>query len=92
MKDKQCNSETRIRSVEEVKNVSLSINNDKPPGSDNLDGRYCHSYLPYLQFKPSRKCVLSGLDGSKSHSATQEQQSTLYWFKQSTNQLVTNPK
>ena len=36
-------------SVEEVKKWLLPINNDKPPGSDNLDGkllsgRYCHIY------------------------------------------------
>ena len=37
MKDKHCNFEFRKVSVEEV-NKLLSINNDKPPGSDNLDG------------------------------------------------------
>ena len=43
-----------------------------------------HSYLSALQPKPTGKCVPSGLEGSKSHSATQEQQSTLYWLKQPT--------
>ena len=39
MKDKICTFEFRVEvSVEEVKKVLLSINNDKPPGSDNLDG------------------------------------------------------
>ena len=37
MKDKHCNFEFRKVSVEEVK--ILSINNDKPPGSDILDGK-----------------------------------------------------
>ena len=39
MKDKRCNFELRKVSVEEVKKVLLSINNDKPTGSDNLDGK-----------------------------------------------------
>jgi hypothetical protein len=75
MKDKICNFEFHNVSVEEVKTWLVSINNDKPPGSDNLDGqlgdnsgRNSHSYLPYLQF--TWKCVPSGLEGSKSHSAT----------------------
>ena len=38
MKDNNCNFEFRKVSVEEVKKVLLSINNDKPSGSDNLDG------------------------------------------------------
>jgi hypothetical protein len=36
---------------------------------DNIR-RYCHSYLPYLQFKSTS--VPSGLEGRKSHSATKE--------------------
>ena len=39
MKDKHCNFKFHKVSVEEVKKVMLSINNDKPPGSDNLDGK-----------------------------------------------------
>ena len=39
MKDKHYNFEFRKMSVEEVKKLLLSINNDKPPGSDNLDGK-----------------------------------------------------
>ena len=38
MKDKNCTFEFCKVSVEEVKKVLLSINNDKPPGSANLDG------------------------------------------------------
>ncbi|CDQ66726.1 unnamed protein product [Oncorhynchus mykiss] len=39
MKDKNCTFEFRKVSVEEVKKLLLSIINDKPPGSDNLDGK-----------------------------------------------------
>ena len=39
LKDKHCTFEFRKVSVEEVKKLLLSINNDKPPGSDNLDGK-----------------------------------------------------
>jgi hypothetical protein len=39
MKDKNCHFELRKLSVEEVKKILLSINNDKPPGSDNMDGK-----------------------------------------------------
>ena len=39
MKDKNCTFEFRKVNVEEVKRLLLSINNDKPPGSDNLDGK-----------------------------------------------------
>jgi hypothetical protein len=39
IKDKRCNFVLCKVSVEEVKNVLLSVNNDKPPGSDNLDGK-----------------------------------------------------
>ena len=39
MKDRNCTFEFRKVSVEEVKELLLSINNDKPPGSDNLDGK-----------------------------------------------------
>ena len=35
MKDKNCTFEFRKVSVEEVKKILLTINNDKPPGSDN---------------------------------------------------------
>ena len=38
MKDKNCTFELRKVSVEEVKKW-LSINNEKPPGSDNIDGK-----------------------------------------------------
>ena len=71
MKDKNCTFEFCEVSVEEVKVFLMSINNDKPPGSDNLDGKllrimadYFHSYLPHLQFKPTRERVPSGLEGS----------------------------
>jgi hypothetical protein len=37
MKDKHCHFEFRKVSLEEVKNVLMSINSEKPPGSDNLD-------------------------------------------------------
>jgi hypothetical protein len=78
-KDKHCNFEFRKVRVEEVNKLLLSINNEKPPGSDNLDGKftednseqYCHSYLPYLQSKHTRKCMPSGLEGSKMNSSTQ---------------------
>ena len=39
MKDKICIFELHKVIVEEVKKVLLSINNDKPPVSDNLDGK-----------------------------------------------------
>ena len=39
MKDKNSTSEFHKVSVEEVKKCVLSINNDKPQGSDNLDGK-----------------------------------------------------
>ena len=78
MKDKNCTFKFHKVNVEEVKQLLLSINNDKPPGSENHggkntednSGRYCHSYLPHLQFKPTRKCVPSDLEGSKSNYAT----------------------
>ena len=38
-KDKNCSFEIRKVSVKEVKKLLLSINNDKPLGSDNLDGK-----------------------------------------------------
>ena len=38
MKDKNCTFEFCKVSVEEVKKL-FSINNDNPPGSDNLDGK-----------------------------------------------------
>jgi hypothetical protein len=38
MKHKHYNFEFRKVSVEEVQTLLLSSNNDKPPGSDNLDG------------------------------------------------------
>ena len=53
--------------------------------TEDDSARYCHSYLPYLQSKPTGKCVPSGLEGSQSHSTTQEE------LKQPTNQPVTNP-
>jgi hypothetical protein len=72
MKDKHRNFEF---CVEEVK--KLSTNNDKPPGSDNLDGillriiaddiatHTCHIFnLNLLESVPS------GLEGSKSNYAT----------------------
>ena len=39
MKDNNCTFEFCKVRVEEVKNVLLSINNDKPLGSNNLDGK-----------------------------------------------------
>jgi hypothetical protein len=39
MKDKHCNFEICKVSVDEVNKLLLSINDDKPPGSDNLDGK-----------------------------------------------------
>ena len=39
MKDRNCNFEFRKVSVEEVKKMLLSTNNDKPPGFDNLYGK-----------------------------------------------------
>ena len=39
--------------------------------TEDNSGWYCHSYLPYLRFKPTRKCVPSGLKESKSPSANQ---------------------
>ena len=39
MKDNNCTFEFHKVSVEEVKQLLLSINNDKPPVSDNLDGK-----------------------------------------------------
>ena len=39
MKDKNCTFEFLQVSVEEVKQVLLSINNGKPAGSENLDGK-----------------------------------------------------
>ena len=40
MKDKHCNFEFHKVSVEEVKKILLSINIDKPLGSDNLGGKW----------------------------------------------------
>jgi hypothetical protein len=82
MKDKHCNFEFRKVSVEEVKKIyccllimtshlDLSVCLDLKITEDNIR-RYCHSCLPYLQSKPTIKCVPSCLEGSKSHSATQE--------------------
>ena len=48
MKDKNCSVEFRKVSAEEVKNLLLSINNDKPPGSDNLDGKLLREISPLL--------------------------------------------
>ena len=39
MKDNNCTFEFRKVSVEEVKHFLFSINNDKPSGSENLDGK-----------------------------------------------------
>ena len=39
MKDKNYTFKFCKVSVDEVKNLLLPINNDKPPGSDNLDGK-----------------------------------------------------
>ena len=39
MKDKHCHFEFLKVIVEDVKEYLLSINNNKPPGSDNLDGK-----------------------------------------------------
>jgi hypothetical protein len=39
MKDKNCTFEICEVSVEAVKKLLLSINNDKPPGSGQLDGK-----------------------------------------------------
>ena len=39
MKDKNCSFDSCKVFVEEVKRLLLSINNDKPPGYDNLDGK-----------------------------------------------------
>ena len=63
--------------MEEVK--KLSINNDKPPGSDNVDGKFLRIIADdvvtpiFHIFNVTlidRKCVPSGLEGSKSHSPT----------------------
>ena len=40
MKDKNCNFEFRKVNVEEARKVLFSINNDKPPGSGNLDVKW----------------------------------------------------
>lgn len=39
MNDKNCSFKFREVTREEVKQLLLSINNDKPPGTDNLDGK-----------------------------------------------------
>ena len=39
MKEKHCKFEFWKVSVREVERLLLSINNDKPPGIDNLDGK-----------------------------------------------------
>ena len=72
MKNRNCTFEFRKVSVEEVKKLLLSINNYKPPGSDNLDGKLLRittdnistPNLPHLQVKSTRECVPSGLEGS----------------------------
>ena len=71
MKDKHCHFKFRKVSVEEAKQLLLSIINDKPQGSDNLDGKLwrilaadiatpiCHIFnLSLLE------CVPPGLEGS----------------------------
>ena len=39
MKEKQCKFEFCKVSVGEVEQLLFSINNDKPPGIDNIDGK-----------------------------------------------------
>ena len=39
MKNKHCNFEFCNASAEKVKKLLLSINNEEPPGSGNLDGK-----------------------------------------------------
>jgi hypothetical protein len=48
MKDKHCNFEFRKVSVEEVKKLLLSMNNDKPLASDNVYGTLLRITLPLL--------------------------------------------
>jgi NRPS condensation-like uncharacterized protein len=47
MKNKHCNFELSNVSEEEVKNVLLSANNDKPLGSDTLEGQLMRMIVDY---------------------------------------------
>ena len=79
MKEKHYKFEFCKVSVGEVEQLLLSINNDKPPGIDNLDGKLlrmvadsiatpiCHIFNLSLE-----ESLSSGLEGSHSNSTTQE--------------------
>jgi hypothetical protein len=62
MKDKHCNLEIRKVHVVEVKKLLLSINNDKPPGSDNLDGNLLRIIADYIATPIFRSFNLSLLE------------------------------
>ena len=54
--ERHCSFEFHKVGVEEVRKWLLSINKDKPPGTDNLDGKllrlvaeYIDSYMPHLK-------------------------------------------
>lgn len=57
MKDKNCTFELCKVSIEKVNKV-LSINNEKPPGIDNLDGKLLRMVADQIatpiQFKPGK--------------------------------------
>ena len=48
MKDKHCSFEFHKVGVEEVKQLLLFINKDKPPGTNNLDGKLLRLAAEYI--------------------------------------------
>ena len=75
----------------------LFINDDKPHDIDNLEGKLLRMVAdsiatPICQiFNLSLEeslCPPQALEGSQSHSDTQEWLSGLYWFQQQTYQLA----
>ena len=69
MKDKHCNFLFHKVSMEEEKKSLLSINNDKPPGSDNLDVKLLRMIVDDIV---TRICHLFNLSVQESHSGTQD--------------------
>jgi hypothetical protein len=74
MKDKHCSFEFHKVGVEEVNLFLLSINKDKPPGTDNLDGKLLRLVVEYIVTPVCHIFNLSieDMEGGKGLSGTQE--------------------
>jgi hypothetical protein len=72
MKEKHCKFEFCKVSMGEVEALLLSINNDKRPGTDNLDGKLLRMVAAIATPICHIFNLSSGLEGSQSHSTTHE--------------------